>query len=99
MNLREQAFDAIEGFDVYTIDDEQIGTVERVLTAPGELGQHFLMVRADALGELVGTGRLYVPEEDIQQIGEDRVVLEAATNALNRPDWVTAPLWLDGERA
>jgi hypothetical protein len=99
MTLRSQAFEAIDGLDVYTTDDEQIGTIERVLTTPDEPSQHFLLVRADALGALLGSDRLYVPEIDIAQIDEDRVVLDATADALNRPDWVTAPLWLDGERA
>jgi hypothetical protein len=99
MTLRDRAFEAIEGLDVFTTDDEQIGTIERVLTSPDELSHHFLLVRAGALAGLLGSDMLYVPDIDIDQIGEDRVVLDTTAEMLNRPDWVTAPHWLDGELA
>jgi hypothetical protein len=97
MTLRAQAFEAIEGLDVFSADDEQIGTIERVLTSPAEPSHHYLLVRAGPLADLLGSDRLYVPEEEIDQIGEDRVILDMTAEALNRPDWVTPPHWLESQ--
>jgi hypothetical protein len=92
VSIPDHAWDDIEGMDVYTSDEEQIGTVDRVLTAPDDPTQRFVSVRADALAGLLGTSRLYVPDTDVLAIEEDRVVLNAASHALSRADWTTSPV-------
>jgi hypothetical protein len=92
VSIPAHAWDDIEGMDVYTSDEEQIGTVDRLLTALDDPTQRYIRVRAEALASLLGAGRLYIPDADVLAIEEDRVVLHAASDALSRADWTTPPV-------
>lgn len=89
--LPGQDWTVIEGFVVFTSDEEEIGTVESVFVSPRNASQYYVKVNATALSELTGTDTLYVPDEDILTIATDRLILNTTADALNRPDWVTPP--------
>ena len=91
MSIAESAWDGIEGLDVFTSDEEKIGEVRQVIRPLDDLAQHFLLVEAGELAELLGTNRMFVPDEDVLSIETDRVILDIPANAINRPDWTTPP--------
>lgn len=91
MSIPDPAYEIAVGLSVFTVDDEEIGVVERTLASPTDLSQHFLVVRSDALADMLGTDTLYVPDSDIRDIETDRVVLDVESTELNRPDWTTPP--------
>jgi hypothetical protein len=99
MSIPDSAFQMSEGLTVFSSDEEEIGVVERVLEAPDDASQHFLVIRADPIADLLGTALLYIPDSDVQSIEADRVVLETTTDGLSRPDWTTPPFELDAEPA
>lgn len=83
-------YDALKNKDVYTSDDEQIGSIEEVLhpannsTAPD---QHYFLVKPGMLDQLTGEDELYVPATEVQLVSEDRVVLETSKDRLESRDW------------
>ena len=85
-----QDYDALKGKDVFTADDEKIGTVDEVLhpannsTAPE---QHFFLVKPGAFDRLIGEDELYVPATAVQLVGEERVVLETTKDVVKSVDW------------
>jgi sporulation protein YlmC with PRC-barrel domain len=91
MSIPQHAWQDIEGMDVFTSDEEQVGTVEQVWIDESDPTMHYLRIRAAALLEVLGTEDLYVPESDIERIEEDRVVLDTPASAINRPDWTMPP--------
>lgn len=96
MSIAESAWDGIEGLDVFTTDEEKIGEVRLVIRPPDDPAQHFLMIDASALAALLGTNRLFVPDEDVLSIEADRIVLDTTADAINRPDWTTPPVGYEG---
>ena len=86
-----QDWNAVTGFAVFTSDEEDIGTVDSVIISPRDASQYYLKVNAAAAADLLGTDTLYVPDQDILSITADRIILNATTDTLSRPDWVTAP--------
>jgi ribosomal 30S subunit maturation factor RimM len=97
MSLAAQAFEHVTGLDVFTTDEEEIGTVSAVLESDDDPARHFLIVRAAALTDLLGTERLYIPDHEVAQVEADRVILAVTADALNRPDWTTEPLGARGQ--
>jgi ribosomal 30S subunit maturation factor RimM len=97
MSIPENAFDNAVGLDVFTTDEEEVGTVSEVLTSDDDPVRHFLVVQATALADVLGSDRLYIPDHEIEQIEADRVILGATADALNRPDWTTEPVRIDDE--
>ena len=91
MTIPQRAYDEIEGLSVFTVDDEEIGVVERLLVAPDDPTQHYLVIRSAALAGVLGVEVLYVPDTDIHAVEADRVVLETTAEAPGRPDWATPP--------
>jgi rRNA processing protein Gar1 len=83
-------YDALKGMDVFTADDEKIGTVDEVLhpannsTAPD---QHYFLVKPGMLDKLIGEDELYVPATAVQLVGEDRVVLETTKDFVKSVNW------------
>jgi hypothetical protein len=91
MSIPDPAYQVAVGLSVFTVDDEEIGYVERTLASPTDLSQHYLVVHSDALADMLGSDTLYVPDSDIRDIESDRVVLDVEAMELNRPDWTTPP--------
>lgn len=92
MGIAESAWDGIEGLDVFTSDEEKIGEVRQVISPPDDPAQHFLLIEAGELAAILGTNRLFVPDEDVLSVETDRIVLDATADAINRPDWTTPPV-------
>ena len=99
MSIPQSAYHGSEGLSVFTTDDEEIGVVTRVLSAPDDPTQHYLVIQADALRDVLGSGVLYVPDTDIRGIEADRVILELAADGVGRPDWTTPPFEIDASPA
>jgi sporulation protein YlmC with PRC-barrel domain len=91
MSIPEHAFENVAGLDVFTTDEEEIGTVREVLVSDDDPVRHFLVVQATALADLLGSDRLYIPDHEVAQIEADRVIIGTTSDALNRPDWTTEP--------
>ncbi|CAN5568811.1 hypothetical protein BH23CHL2_BH23CHL2_08370 [soil metagenome] len=93
-------YDALKGSDVFTADDEKIGTIDEVLhpandsTAPNH---HYFLVKPGMLDKLVGEDEMYVPATMVQMVSEDRVVLETTQDRLESTDW-SAPGNVDNFR-
>lgn len=85
-----QDYDALKGRDVFTADDEQIGTVDEVLhpandsTAPE---QHYFLVKPGMLDKLVGEDEMYVRADEVQFFSDDRVVLGTTKDRIEATDW------------
>jgi rRNA processing protein Gar1 len=83
-------YDALKGLDVFTADDEKIGTIDEVLhpadgsTAPD---QHFFLVKPGMLDKLSGEDEMYVPATTVQLVSEDRVVLETTKARVGATNW------------
>ena len=96
MSIPDLAYETTIGLSVYTVDEEEIGVVERALASPTDPSQHFLVVRSDALADLLGTTELFIPDSDVRDIQTDRVILDVESIELNRADWTTPPQELSG---
>lgn len=83
-------YDALKGKDVFTADDDKIGTVDEVLhpandsTAPD---QHYFLVKPGMLDKLIGEDELFVPATAVQFVSEDRVMLQTTKDAVKSVDW------------
>ena len=81
----------VAGKPVETYDDERLGMAEGVVTQRST-GRRYLVVA----GTLYGTGKYYVPEEEIRRVGEFRVLLGTTRDDLRELDWFAPPDGIDG---
>ena len=58
---------------------------------------YFLVVMALAVvaGTLFGTGKYYVPEEEVRRVGEHRILLGTTRDDLRELDWFAPPAGMD----
>ncbi len=82
--------DRMLGLDVYSRDDEQIGMVDEVMH-PVDLSEdphaRYLLVKSN-----LQTGwDLYIPEEEVQSVADDRVILRATSEQVDSQDWTRPP--------
>jgi hypothetical protein len=84
--MTDQDLSDVAGKPVVTYDDEQLGIAEGVVTEAGG-GRRFLVVA----GTLYGTGKYYVPEEEIRRVGEHRILLGTTRDDLRELDWFAPP--------
>ena len=84
--MAEHDLTDVEGKPVDTYDDERLGMAESVVTQP-RTGRRFLVVA----GTLFGTGKYYVPEEEIRRVGEHRILLGTTRDDLRELDWFAPP--------
>ena len=90
-------YDALKGMDVFTFDDEKIGTVDEVLHPANNSmapNQHYFLVKPGMLDKLGGANELYVPATAVQLVGEDRVILETSSDVVQSVKW-SAPRNVD----
>jgi rRNA processing protein Gar1 len=83
-------YDALKGKDVYTADNEKIGSVDEVLhPASGSTarGEHYFLVKPGMLDKLAGQDELYVPATSVRMVSEDRLVLETTRDTLDAGNW------------
>jgi sporulation protein YlmC with PRC-barrel domain len=83
-------YDAIKGRDVYTSNNEKIGTVDQVLhaaSASTARDQHYFLVKPGLLDKLGGQDELYIPATAVDMVSEDRIVIGMTSAALEVTDW------------
>ena len=92
--LTHEDYDTLKGFDVYTSDNEKLGTIEEVCHPPTAMpaarGGHYFRVEPGALKKLFGgQDEIYVPETLISRVdpSDDKVILEVPKAQLDRQDW------------
>jgi len=76
----------VQGKPVDTYDDERLGMAEGVVT-DARNGRRYLVVA----GSLYGTGKYYVPEEELRRVGEYRILLGTTRDDLRELDWFAPP--------
>ncbi len=84
--MTEHDFSNVDGRPVDTYDDERLGVVESVVTDAGS-GRRYLVVA----GTLYGTGKYYVPEEEVERVGQYRILLGTTRDDLRELDWFAPP--------
>src|SRR2546430_1736313 len=92
--LTHQEYETLKGFDVYTSDDEKLGTIREIfhpVTAmPTARGSHVFRVEPGALKKLFSDqDEVYVPERLISRVDLDaeRVFLALPKASLSQQDW------------
>jgi hypothetical protein len=87
-------YDALKGFDVYSADDEKIGTIRDVFHPRGDIttsiGKHYFRVEPGMIeGLFTDVNEVYVPERMVRQVDpdEDRVILEVPKDSLKQQNW------------
>ena len=95
-------YDKLKGLQVYTSDDEKLGTIEQVFHPQSEMpearGNHYFLVKPGAWKELLGGDEVYVPESAISAVSEERAVLTFSKDQLKEQGWSTPPADLDRMR-
>ena len=84
--MTDHALTNVAGKPVDTYDDERLGLAEGVVTEAGS-GRRYLVVA----GTLYGTGKYYVPEEEVRRVGEHRILLGTTRDDLRELDWFAPP--------
>jgi rRNA processing protein Gar1 len=93
-------YDQLKGMDVFTSDDEKIGSVDEVLhpadnsTAPEK---HYLHIKPGMLDKISGDDDMYLRADEVKFIGDDRVMLGLPKNRVESGNW-TAPRDVDSFR-
>ena len=93
-------YDNLKGKNVFTSDNEKIGTVDQVLHPANEStspDQHLLLVKPTMMEKLSGQDELYIPATTVQMVSEDRVLLEMTKDGAERANW-TKPKNFDNFR-
>ena len=84
--MTEHDLSNVAGKPVDTYDDERLGVAEDVRVDAGS-GRRYLIVA----GTLFGTGKYYVPEEEVRRVGEHRILLGTTRDDLRELDWFAPP--------
>jgi hypothetical protein len=91
---RHEDYDALKGFDVYSSDDEKLGTIREIYhpqeDMPTARGRHFFRVEPGMLeGLFKDVDEVFVPEPLIRTVDpqEDRVILEVPKTQLTEHDF------------
>jgi hypothetical protein len=94
MPERHEDYDTLKGFDVYSSDDEKLGTIKEIChpqaTIPTALGGHYFRVEPGKLKKLFGgQDEVFVPETLIRRVDptEDEVILDVPKAQVERQDW------------
>lgn len=89
-------YDILKGFEVYSADDEKLGTIKDVLhpreEMPAARGKHYFRVEPGMMKKLFSDQEeIFVPERLVQTVrSEDhRVVLEVTKDWVQGEDWAT----------
>jgi sporulation protein YlmC with PRC-barrel domain len=88
--MTEHDLTNVAGKPVDTYDDERLGMAEDVMIDPST-GRRYLIVA----GTLFGTGKYYVPEEEVRRVGEHRILLGTTRDDLRELDWFAPPEGLE----
>jgi sporulation protein YlmC with PRC-barrel domain len=97
-------YDALKGFDVYTSDDEKIGTIKEVFHPQEDIesarGKHYFRVEPGAIGGLFSDiDEVYIPERIVQSVNQDddRVILEVPKDKITQEEY-SRPFEIDSFR-
>jgi hypothetical protein len=87
-------YDALKGFDVYSRDDEKLGTIKEVLhprmDMPAARGNHSFRVEPGMMKKLFGDqDEVFVAESMIQTVNPDdeKIVLSIPKDRLKHETW------------
>jgi ribosomal 30S subunit maturation factor RimM len=87
-------YDDLKGFDVYSSDNEKLGTIKEVFHPRDEMpmarGRHYFHVEPGVFKKLFSDlDEVYVPERLIMTVDptEDKVILEVPKAQLTNQDW------------
>jgi hypothetical protein len=87
-------YDRLKGFDVYTSDNEKLGTIKEVFhpnaDMPQARGAHYFKVEPGMLKQLFSDqDEVYLPERLIRTVEttEDRVILEVPKAQVKNQQW------------
>ena len=87
-------YDSLKGFEVYTSDNEKIGTIAEIchpaMEMPTARGKHYFRVDPGALKKLfTDADEVYVPERLVSMIDpdEDKVILAVPSSQVMHTDW------------
>lgn len=98
--MSDQDYGLIPGKDVYSRDDEKVGSIKEVwhpeADFPASRGQHYFLMDPGLLKDWFGGfDKLYLPESNIESVTADRVVLNMTKDEIKRADWAKAPAGWD----
>lgn len=87
-------YETLKGFDVYTSDDEKLGTIAEVChpaqEMPAARGNHYFRVDPGTLKKLfTDADEVFVPERLVRlvQPENDKVILEVTKDHIQQTDW------------
>lgn len=83
-------YDRLKGMDVFTSDDEKIGTVDEVLHPANDSTDpqhHYFHVDPGMLDKIVGEDDMYVRATEVKFISDDRVMLGMSKDGLKSGNW------------
>jgi hypothetical protein len=95
-NLTSDAdYEILKGFDVYSRDNEKLGTITYILPPRDEMptarGKHYFRVEPGMLKKLFShQDEVFVPQRLIQSVlpDEDKVILEVTKDRLSQQEWL-----------
>ena len=92
--MNHSDYDSLKGFDVYSSDNEKVGTIKEVFHPQEDItaarGRHYFKVEPGMLKSLFSDmDEVYVPERLISTVNpsEDKVILEVPKSKLKSQDW------------
>jgi ribosomal 30S subunit maturation factor RimM len=91
---QHEDYDALKGYDVYSSDNEKIGTVREIFHPQEDmataLGRHYFRIEPGMIeGLFKDVDEVYVPERLVQTVDpdEERVILEVPKGRLNEHEF------------
>ncbi len=87
-------YETLKGFDVYTSDDEKLGTIAEVchpaIDMPAARGSHYFRVDPGTLKKLfTDADEVFVPERLVRMVTPDEqaVILDVTKSMITATDW------------
>ena len=87
-------YETLKGFDVYTSDDEKLGTIAEVChpatEMPAARGGHYFRVDPGTLKKLfTDADEVFVPEHLVRMVQpeDEKVILEVTKDRIQQTDW------------
>jgi hypothetical protein len=88
-------YDALKGYEVFSSDNEQVGTVAAVFlpetAMPATEGGHYFAVKPGMFKSLFGADEVYIPESAVRTVADGKLTLGIAKTALQAQNWAAKP--------
>ncbi len=91
---RHEDYDTLKGFDVYSADQEKLGTVKEILhpqsTSTTARGGHYFKIEPGMMKKLFSDqDEVFVSEAMIERVlpADDRIVLTVTKDRIEHEDW------------